>query len=151
MALNWCYCEPWKTAVNNSLIAYPAAPRKAYEAVKAALRPVLASARIPRFDWRVGDIFSAEIWLLNDSAEDAREIISVSIAWDGEERQLLHWDSGVVPPNENRLGPTLNWKLPDLPISSFTLRLRASGNTSSEYKLCYRPTRKRAESRRMNV
>ena len=40
MAINWCYCEPWKTAANNSLIAYPAAPKKAYEAVRAALRPV---------------------------------------------------------------------------------------------------------------
>ena len=151
MAINWCYCEPWKTAVNNSLIAYPVTPKKAYEAVRAALRPVLASARVPRFDWRAGDRFSAEIWLLNDAPREARETIAVSIELEGKEYPLLEWDSGVVPPGENRLGPTVNWILPEARASRFTLRLRASREASSEYVLCYRPARTTAESRRMNV
>ena len=151
MALNWCYCEPWKTAVNNSLIAYPARPKRAYEAVKAALRPVMASARIPRFDWRAGDRFSAEIWLLNDSPCEAREPVSVSIELDGKEYFLLDWDSGVVPPGENRMGPTVNWILPDARASRFTLRLRASGEASSEYTLCYRDAKGAGSGRWMNM
>ena len=151
MAVNWCYCEPWMTAANNSLISYPVRPKKAYYAVQAALRPVMASARIPRFDWREGEKFTAEIWLLNDSPREARETISVSIELEGKEYPLLQWDSGDVPANENRLGPTVNWILPAANASRMTLRLRSSRDTSSEYTLCYRPKHAPAPTRQMNV
>ena len=150
MAVNWCYCEPWKTAVNNSLIAYPVVPKKAYYAVRSALRPVMASARIPRFDWRPHDRFSAEIWLLNDSVREAREVIAVSVELDGKEYPLLQWDSGIVPAGENRIGPTVNWILPETRAARFTLRLRASAETSSEYVLCLKRGAMNGEKRRMN-
>ena len=151
LAVNWCYCEPWMTAANNSLLSYPAQPKPAYYAVQSALRPILASARIPRFDWKAGERFSAEIWLLNDSTEDARETVAVSIEIGGTEYPLLQWDSGPVAARENRLGPTVNWTLPQASVSRFTLRLRAGNGRSSEYTLCFRPAAQRTASRQMNV
>lgn len=66
MALNWCFNEPWPTFANNSLLSYPATPKPSYFAVKAALRPTLASLRVTKHLFKSGEIFSAEVWMLND-------------------------------------------------------------------------------------
>ena len=150
MAINWCYCEPWITAAGNSLITYPVKAKPAYYAVQTALRPVMASARIPRFDWRAGERFSPELWLLNDAPAPAREKVRVMLLLDGREYALLEWDSGDVPANENRIGPTVNFMLPDADADRMTLRLDA-GEASSEYVLCYRRSETRAVSRQLNV
>ncbi|MBQ4608066.1 MAG: hypothetical protein IJB18_00665, partial [Clostridia bacterium] len=150
MAINWCYCEPWITAAGNSLITYPIKTKPAYHAVRAALRPVLASARIPKFDWNAGECFHAELWLLNDSPEEAQAQIRASILLDGVEYPLLTWDSGKAAANTNRIGPTINWILPDADASEFTLRLEA-GAYSSEYRLCYHRSEAGMATRQMNV
>jgi len=49
MAINWCYNEPWPTAVNNSLIGYVNKVKPAYHGVAASCRPVLASAAFEMF------------------------------------------------------------------------------------------------------
>ena len=148
MAINWCYCEPWITAAGNSLITYPVKPKPAYDAVKQALRPVMASARIPKFDWRAGERFSAEIWLLNDSAHTAQETVQVSLEIGGQMIHLLDWNSGET--KENRLGPTVNLILPDIDTAEMTLRLDA-GEASSAYRLRYRMSEALVASRQMNV
>jgi beta-mannosidase len=56
-ALNWCLNEPWPTAANNSLLAWPAVPKPALYAVRDACRPILASARIRKYLWHDGDGF----------------------------------------------------------------------------------------------
>lgn len=137
MAINWCYCEPWITAANNSLIIYPMKPKPSYYAVKAALRPVLASARIPKFSWRGGEIFQAQIWLLNDSPNEAEKTVTVIIHINGVEYKLLTWKSGIVAAGTNCVGPTINWVLPDMDVDSFTLCLSTQECATSEYRLCY--------------
>ena len=67
MALNWCYNEPWPTAANNSLVSYPAVPKKALHAVAESCRDVCLSLCIPRFDWKAGDEMALEPWVLNDA------------------------------------------------------------------------------------
>ena len=150
MAINWCYCEPWVTAAGNSLITYPVKPKPAYYAVQQALRPVLASARIPRFDWDAGECFHAELWLLNDSPETAMTTICASIELGERTYPLLTWESGAVPASANRIGPTINWVLPDVDATEFTLHLEA-GESSSAYRLCYRKSEACQASRQMNV
>ena len=150
MAINWCYCEPWITAAGNSLITYPVLPKPAYFAVQEALRPVLFSARIPKFDWAAGERFSAELWLLSDAPAHVHETVDVSIEIGGKQIPLLTWDSGPVPAGRNQLGPTVNFILPDVDAAEFTLYLRA-GESSSAYRLCYRRSRRFAASRQMNV
>ncbi|MBR5224678.1 MAG: hypothetical protein IKV90_03310, partial [Clostridia bacterium] len=120
MAINWCYCEPWITAAGNSLITYPVKAKPAYYAVQQALRPVMASARIAKFDWNAGERFSAEIWLLNDSPAAVQQTVSVSLEIGGETLHLIDWNSGEA--RENRLGPTVNLILPDVDATEMTLR-----------------------------
>ena len=76
--------------------------------------------------------------------------MKVSIRINGEEHALLTWETGQVAANENRIGPTVNWVLPDVDATELTLCLSA-GDASSEYRLCYRRSAENAISRQMNV
>lgn len=135
MALNWCYNEPWITAANNSLLSYPAIPKPAYYAVQDALRPVMASARNDRFDYRCGDLFRAELWFLNDTLERVSDSVEVLIRIGSDEFFLMTWETGEVAPNSNRCGHMVQFTIPETEEESFTLLLKASDGRSSEYKL----------------
>jgi len=115
MAINWCYNEPWPTLANNSLINYPSNPKSSLKDVADACRPALVSARIPKFSWRSGELFSADIWLLNDGldvVEAGQAEICLELA--GETYQLHLWEYGKVEANKNLEGPTVRLRLPDL-------------------------------------
>ncbi len=150
-ALNWCYNEPWLTAANCSLLSYPATPKPAYNAVKQALRPVLFSARIPKFDWTAGERFTAAIWLLNDSPQSVRADVTVVLKVGGEELPLLDWKQAVADANTNTEGATICCRLPNTDAEDMMLCLRSRDGFGSEYRLLYRPTATMAEGpRRMN-
>jgi beta-mannosidase len=142
MALNWCYNEPWPTAANNSIVMWPAKPKPAYYAVQASCRPVLASARIPKFVWNAGDWFEPELWLLNDSPNVVQAgRIKAFVTIGSEERQLLlAWEFASVGPNENRRGPTARYKLPGMAGERIKLELVVDGKPEwdSEYTVLYR-------------
>lgn len=88
MAINWCWCEPWKCAVNNSLIAYPHIRKDAYYAVADSLRDVLGAAQIPKFMWAPGETMTLVPWLLNDTKEAVRGRVTLSVAVGGTEHVL---------------------------------------------------------------
>ena len=138
MAINWCYNEPWKTAANNSLLCYPALPKPAYYAVRESLRNVLPSARLERFSYADGDLFSAEIWLLNDSNECAQDTVRVSLMIGDETVRLLDWHTPLSGVAENVQGHTVKYLLPRVEgVDHFTLVLEGETCGRSEYKLCY--------------
>lgn len=137
-ALNWCYNEPWKTAANLSVIMYPATPKPAYYAIKEALRPVLFSARIPKFDWKAFETFKAEIWMLNDSPNAADGEVSVSLRIGDKEIPLLDWKNAHTEAGENLEGAAVCCVLPNMAdVHEMTLVLKASDGMSSEYRLVY--------------
>ncbi len=141
MALCWCLNEPWPAAANNSLISWPTRPKPALAAVAAACRPVLASARIRKFQWEEGEIFDPELFWLNDSplARDPGPMeIRIETA-DGRSWPLLDWSGGGFAGNTNLAGPKLHWKLPDLGADRFTLVLDtpALPEAASSYVLLF--------------
>ena len=137
MALNWCFNEPWKTAANNSMIAYPAEPKPAYEAVRAALRPLLASARIPHFCFSAGERAEIELWALNDSPQPAQLNVEVFAEFGKKRVRLGEWESGVIEENTNLFGKTLELSIPEDYEGIWRLRLEA-GEMSSTYLLLAR-------------
>ncbi len=141
MALNWCYNEPWPTAANNSIISWRTRPKPAYYTVKAACRPVLASARIAKFVWEEGELFSAELWILNDSPECVPAGRVKAILRMGEkEILLLEWDYPEIAANTNLPGPVVRCYLPHGETDRIKLVLRVDGHPEmdSEYILPYR-------------
>ncbi len=141
MAANWCFNEPWPTAANNSLISYPNVPKPGFYEVKNACRPVLASARLPKFSWKAGEIFNAELWMLNDlPAEVKAAKMTVKIEAAGERVTLLEWNYNTMAANNNQQGPTVRYKLPSMTADRFKILLEVEGHPeySSVYTLAFR-------------
>jgi len=142
MALNWCFNEPWPTVAGPCIVNWPAQPKPAYHAARLACRPVLASARFAKFQWRAGETFSAEIWLLNDSRDPlpAGEL-EVTLAAGGSSTRILLWAFPPVAPGRNLAGPGVTAVLPAVAADAFelALRVRPREDWSSSYRLCLMP------------
>jgi beta-mannosidase len=119
---------------------YPARPKPAYYAISESLRPVLFSARIPKFDWKAGEVFKAEIWMLNDSPFAADGEVSVSLKVGDSTLPLLDWKNVHTDANTNLQGAQVCCILPNEADSKeMKLILTATDGMSSEYRLLYTP------------
>jgi len=118
MAINWCWCEPWKCAVNNSLIAYPAVKKPGWYSVRDSLRDVIGTARMFRFDYRRGERFACELWLLNDKPEAVKEaVVSVSAVIPMKDGKSVTYNFGSshftdVEALKNAQGGTFGFEMP---------------------------------------
>jgi beta-mannosidase len=141
MALNWCFNEPWPSAANESIVAWPARPKPAYEGVRLACRPLVASARIPKFQWRAGERFAAELWILNDSASvRPGGSVVAALSSGGRSWALGRWDFASVPPQGALRGPTLALDIPAEASGELVLELVSEPDQawSSRYRLSIR-------------
>ena len=143
MALNWCFNEPWPTAVNNSLVGYPSKTKPAFNAVSDACRPVLASGSFSKFNWSPGEELAIDCWILNDSPEEVDGGKVTVFAETGGERKKLHtWSFPKLEANSNHHGPVVHYTMPDnLKKHVFRIILEVSGkrDMDSEYRLLYTP------------
>lgn len=113
MVLNWCLNEPWPTAANNSIIAYPNLKKPSFEAVQAALRPVMASAKFERFDFLAGDQLEFDLWVLNDRYKKLDGgLIKAFLTTDGQRKQIGSWHFDPVEANQNLEGPRIRYQIP---------------------------------------
>ncbi len=153
MVVNWCFEEPWVCAANNSLISYPMEIKPGYYSVKNALRPVIASARIPHFDWTGEDDFSAEIWYLNDSNEAESDEVTITLRCGSWEKELLTWKPKDVEGKTNLQGPTVHCKLPEASDSDALelILLSKKSGRSNAYKVHYNSLIKQAPTGQLNV
>jgi beta-mannosidase len=136
MALNWCYQEPWPTAANNSLISWPNEIKPAYYHVANACRPVLASVRIPKFEWQEGEDFSCDLFMLNDTYDKlANETVKVFIQYDGTEKELVSWDCPGAEGFKNIQGPSVQTKIPRMKSNLFSIQVRVE--RKSQYNSSY--------------
>ena len=138
MALNWCLNEPWMTAANNSLIAYPNLPKPAFFAVANSLSGQIPSARIGKFHWKAGETFSAELWYLNDLPENAEDTVTAFLTVNGRTEELLTWKTGTVAENRNKQGPTVRMELPkEATDHALILTLTTASGKRNSYRLLF--------------
>ena len=136
MALNWCYQEPWPSAANNSLINWPNEIKPAYYHVANACRPVLASVRVPKFEWREGEDFSCDLFMLNDTYNKLPAAkVKVFIQYDGLEKELTSWDCPGADGFKNVQGPLVKAKIPGMKSNIFSIHIRVEGKP--EYNSSY--------------
>lgn len=125
MALNWCFNESWPTAANNSLITWPSEPKPALAAVAQACRPILASARIPKFGWRAGEWFSAQLFMLNDAPEAlGAGRVRAALEIGGHSLAIGEWRFEGGAANTNLTGPVVSAQLPAVQADRLALTLR---------------------------
>jgi len=140
MALNWCFNEPWPTAANNSLINWPNIPKPGFYAVQNACRPVLVSARLPKFTWKAGEVFNAEIWMLNDFYKSIPGgKVTIKLVQGDEKIVILNWEYTEMEANTNQVGPTVRFTLPNWDVDRFKVVLEVENHPeyNSEYTLLF--------------
>jgi len=150
MAINWCYNEPWKTAGNNSILSYPCLPKQSYYAIAASLKPVVPSARMNKFAYKSGELFTAELWLLNDSVDSVSDEISAYIEIAGKTYHIIDWKTEESDENSNLKGHILQFVLPECNADSFTLRLKSKSFGENSYTLRYVPKQNIKKSNKLN-
>lgn len=155
MVLNWCYNEPWPCAAGGSTISWPSVPKPAYEHMKAACRPILASAQMKKFVWTEGECIEVPLWLLNDTLE-AVGPCRVHVWLEGETQiRVMTWDCPGAKPNGSTPGPVARAIVPGWECDRFTIHLRVEGKPEwdSTYTLVYRKSDAQHQSatRGMNV
>lgn len=146
MALNWCLNEPWPTAANNSIVAYPNIKKPSFESVKASLRPVLASAKFEQFTFFAGSQLEFDLWILNDTyAELNSGNVNVYLTIDGEEMKIGHWEFSVVSPNENLEGIRVRYHVPvtlQTQLAKISIEVVENPAWNSEYFVLLKSTGK---------
>lgn len=140
-ALSWCLNEPWPNIANGALIAYPLRPKPAFNAVRAALRPTLASARIPKFQWRPGDLFFAEIFLLHDApAPRGAGTVEAWLSSGPWRERIAAWEFQECGADTDVPGPVARRTLPENLVGELVLELICSVPAwSSRYQLATAP------------
>ena len=145
MALNWCFNEPWPTFANNSLISWPNLPKPSYYAVQDALRPQLASLRVDRHLWWAGEVFNAEIWVLNDSLSELPPA-NIEISYSIGDSAPITWgtlQTQTITPQHNQLCGSISFPLPANQSDKIHIWLNVKGHPemNSEYTyLCHSRT-----------
>lgn len=139
MTLNWCFNEPWNNVAGPVIVAWPCRPKPAYYAVKEALRPVMPSAQIPHFSWTSGSLFTAELWMLNDSPEAVSDTLKVYLETNGEKQHILDWNTGEVAANENKRGHVIQAILPETKQQQDFFLTLESAHGTSRYRLLLQP------------
>ena len=144
MAINWCYNDPWETAGNQSIIAYPTIKKSSFKAVKEACRDVLASARFAKLTWKPNEKFAGKAFILNDSYKSYEPMtVNIKVEFDGKIQNVRTVKSKEIKPNENEFIGNYEFTIPDLgkEIRRFKLILEVEGKPeySSEYSFVYYP------------
>jgi len=140
MALNWCFQEPWPSAANLSLINWPNEIKPAYYHVANACRPILASIRISKFEWKEGENFTCDLFMLNDTYDKLEnEKIKVVMQYDGMEKELMSWNCPGADGFKNIQGPSVKTKIPRMKTNLFSIRVRVEGKPqyNSSYMLLF--------------
>ena len=95
----WQFNEPWP-AVSWSVIDRAGRPKAAYEMLRRAYQPILIAARFPWRRYAAGDVFRADICLVNDGPE----------AWQGCSAEALLDGAVVWSVNDVTLPPaSVTW------------------------------------------
>lgn len=140
MAINWCFNEPWPCIANNSVVCYPNYVKPAYYEIAKACRPIVASARYRKLQYKAGENLEFDLFLLNDGGVAAEPMqIDVKIIIGDHSVKLMTWEVPPLRANTNFAGPTLRYLLPDVEgAHALKISLEAK-DVSSEYTLLYQP------------
>ena len=146
MVLNWCLNEPWPTAANNSIIAYPNIKKMSFEGVKEALRPSMASAKFWRFDYLAGGTLEFDLWMLNDAYDEIESgHANVFLTVDGKKEKIGNWNFSKVLENKNLQGPRIRYDIPgNVPNQLAKVSIEINGNEelNSKYYIMIKSRKK---------
>ncbi len=123
----WQFNEPWPV-VSWSVVDRRGRPKAAYEMLARSYQPLLVAARFERRAWQAGDVFQAEIWLVNDGPASWSGC-AVEALLDG---QLVYtWENVVVTAGSAHRVVSISLHL-EHPPRALALSCRRSGALLAE-------------------
>ena len=139
MALNWCFNEPWPCIANNSIVCYPNSIKPAYYEVAADCKSVVASARYRKLKHKAGEVIDFDLFMLNDGLKSVKgDTLKVFVQiGDANSVHIMDWQFSDIDANKNLEGPTVKYKLPEVPGAKNLKIILECGEYSSEYTLLY--------------
>jgi beta-mannosidase len=125
--LVWQLNEPWP-AISWALVGYYRQPKPAYQVVKRLFNPLLISADYRLKHYQAGDKFRADLWLVNDTAQDIPGCQAEISLWDeaGEQRLCLT-EAVAVAADSAQIAGSVCWTLPSGNGWRLTCRLLQDG------------------------
>ncbi|MAT45024.1 MAG: hypothetical protein CL609_22050 [Anaerolineaceae bacterium] len=82
-SLPWQFNEPYPMAACTSSVDYYAQPKPVYYAVKKAYADLSLSARFDRLTWSESNAFHCQVWLVNCTSDDLKELVLTTRLLDG--------------------------------------------------------------------
>jgi beta-mannosidase len=124
----WHLNEPWPNLICPALIDYFGHAKPAYYAAANAFRPEAICARFEKIAWQPGDMFLAELYLIN-SRETARALEWSWTLYDLAGNALAGWCAETLshPNAASRVG-TVRWMIPKDFTHPFLLRATVSNH-----------------------
>jgi beta-mannosidase len=128
----WQFNEPWPV-VSWSVIDRAGRPKAAYEMLTRCYQPLLVACRFQWREWRPGDRFSGEVWLVNDTAERLEEC-EVAALLDGQ--PVFGCDGMALQPASARPLAAFDVELQETPsLLQLTLARQGQVLARNEYDL----------------
>ena len=130
--MTWQFNEPWPNAKCSNVLEFYGGRKLGYYAVREAYEPVLASLKYKKLFYTSGEVFEAELWLINDRADAPYEISCAVIAEDG---RVLHEQvfRGMAPEDLSFRTGHVAVPIPGDLTGSFSVRLTtACGDYTGE-------------------
>jgi beta-mannosidase len=135
--LIWQLNEPWP-AISWSLVDFYRQPKPAYESVRRLFEPVLVSLDFPLREYHRGDVWHADVWVVNDGPQ-ALSDCRVEVVLEGQgERPAGHFERELdVPADSARIVDRIAWELPPAEEWRLACTLEQAGRVlaANEYDL----------------
>lgn len=111
--LVWQLNEPWP-AISWAVIPFWGEPKPAYRALHQLYSPLFVSLAYPLRDYSGGGRFSAEVWVINDTAADWPGCALHAALYDenGRRVEVTSWPVDV-PASSAAAAARVNWQLPE--------------------------------------
>jgi beta-mannosidase len=136
-ALVWQLNEPWP-AISWALLDHARRPKPAYETVKRLFNPLLVSIDYQPARFRPGELFAADVWVINDGAQTLPGCQVAIEMWDGSGQEAHRFVEAIhVPAGSAQIVGRLGWPLPPGDGWRLTCRMTRKGQvlTTNEYDL----------------
>jgi len=131
-AIFWSFNEPWPT-IAWSVVDWYLKPKQAYQAVREAYALLLVALRHNEKEWRRGETFDGEVWIVNDHVQRFSDCaLEIKILGNGKnilERKIIK----IEKVNEDSAEKVFvcKWPIPGKLKGKFSILLSLQDSTNS--------------------
>ncbi|MDC7235625.1 MAG: glycoside hydrolase family 2 TIM barrel-domain containing protein [Spirochaetales bacterium] len=123
------------------LLDYYGVKKESFDFVRQSYQPLLPSIQFDRRRWKPGELFSSEVWIVNDYHRDYEEAVcSWNILYNGKVQSEGQRSSLTIAGDSSQKIADMKWQLPEDSNGTFDIAIEITDRTgtvlsSNRYKL----------------